>query len=691
MTLEPAPLDPQTLRHRIDTLTPDQARDRLEQLVPELNRHGRLYHTDNKPEIDDRSYDLLYRELEWIELRFPHLVRSDSPTLSVGGAPVSTLSEFVHRVPMLSLANAFTAAEILDFDARCRRFLGDDAPEAIEYVIEPKLDGLAAELIYEQGVLVGAGTRGDGKTGEDILHTVRTIRAIPARLTGEHLPHRIAVRGEIFFDLAGFEAMNQRRLLRGDKPFENPRNAAAGAVRQLDPAISARRPLTFKCHSFGEVEGPSMPDSHTAQLEVLSGWGLPVNALNQTAIGPIAVNDAIEHLGELRDGLPYEIDGAVVKVNAIRLQLALGFVTRAPRWAIAYKYPPPQVQTVLEDVGFQVGRTGAITPVAHLRPARVGGVTVSRATLHNEEQVRQLDLHLGDTVVIERAGDVIPRVVRVVSTDNRGPEVVFPESCPVCGAPVEREEEQAVLRCSNSLSCPAQLRAAVRHFASRNAMDIEGLGTKLVDQLVDAGLVGRVSDLYRLDREKLLQLERMGSKSADNVLLAIEKSKTQSLERAITALGIREVGEATARDLALHFHTLDALVEASHEELESVPGIGPIVAGKIAQFFADSQHRSELEALRQLGVEFPAVEESDRLGGGADLSGKTFVITGTLPSMGRSDAKKRILAAGAKVTGSVSKKTDYLVAGDAAGSKLTKAKELGIEVLDEAELLDLLR
>ncbi|MCB9678602.1 MAG: NAD-dependent DNA ligase LigA [Alphaproteobacteria bacterium] len=665
---------------------------RIANLVPELNRHSHLYHTLDAAEIDDRTYDLMYRELELLEMRFPDLVRSDSPTLKVGGGAVSELAEFVHRIPMLSLANAFSSEEIADFDGRCRKNLGDDAPEAITYVVEPKLDGLAAELVYERGTLVGAGTRGDGKVGEDILHTVKTIRAIPSKLLGDRVPDRIAVRGEIFFDLAGFEAMNARRVARGEKAFENPRNAAAGAVRQLDPAVAAERPLTFKCHSFGEVEGFEMPDTHSAQLQVLAGWGLPINELNQSATGADAVNAAIAHLGSLRHGLPYEIDGAVVKVDSIPLQAALGFITRSPRWAVAYKYPPPQVHTLLQAVGFQVGRTGAITPVAHLRPARVGGVTVSRATLHNEDQVRQLDLRVGDTVVIERAGDVIPRVVRAVDDAAHAsrPPVTFPTVCPECGSPVDREGDQAVLRCTNALACPAQLRAGLRHFASRGAMDIEGLGSKLVDQLVDAGLVRRLSDLYRLTYEQLVSLDRMGSKSAENLLEALEKSKGRPLERVLTALGIRDVGEATARDLSQHFHTIDALSAASRDDFAGVSGIGPVVAERVAAFFADPRHRGEIDALRELGVRFPEVEEGERITGGVDLGGQVFVLTGTLPTMDRNEAKKRILAAGGKVTGSVSKKTDYLVAGEAAGSKLTKAEELGVTVIDEAGLVALL-
>lgn len=683
--------DPPAVRTLGEGLDHPTARARVAVLVPELVRHGHLYHVLNQPEIDDRAYDLLYRELELIEARFPDLVRPDSPTLAVGGAPVAELQEFVHRVPMLSLGNAFSAEEIQEFDARCHKVLAGDGPPVIRYVVEPKLDGLAVELVYVDGRLVGAGTRGDGVVGEDILHNVVTIRVIPDRLAGDPLPSRIAVRGEIFYDLAGFEAMNERRRLNGEKPFENPRNAAAGTVRQLDPSIAAGRPLTFKVHSFGEVEGYAMPGTHTEQLNVLAGWGLPVNELNALAEGADAVNGAIAALGARRNTLPYEIDGAVVKVDDVRLQDALGFVTRAPRWAIAYKYPPPQVRTVLENVDFQVGRTGAITPVAHLRPVRVGGVTVSRATLHNEDQVRQLDLRVGDTVIIERAGDVIPRVVMAVADGEHAarPPVVFPVACPECGAPVEREADQAVLRCGDPLACPAQLRASIRHFASRGAMDVDGLGQKIIDQLVDAGLVKRVSDVYRLTYEQLIRLERMGERSAENLLAAIEASKQRPLHRALVALGIRDVGEATAKDLANQFRSLDAIASATDEQLHGVDGIGPIVAHRVLSTFTDARFRAELDDLRALGVRFPDVEAPARAAG-ADLRGKTLVITGTLPSLKRDEAKALIEAAGGKVAGSVSKKTDWLVAGAEAGSKLTKAAELGVPVLDEAALLALL-
>ncbi|MCB9687144.1 MAG: NAD-dependent DNA ligase LigA [Alphaproteobacteria bacterium] len=686
-------LDPDAIAARVGELDEAGARARLDQLVPEINHHNELYHRHDAAVIDDRTYDLLYRELESIEARFPQLVRDDSPTRRVGGPAVEGLAEFPHRVPMLSLANAFSDDELREFDARCRRFLGAAAPEHIAYVVEPKLDGLAAELVYADGRLTGAGTRGDGQVGEDIVHNVRTMRSVPTRLHGDDVPSWVSVRGEILFFLAGFEKMNADRVARGEKAFENPRNAAAGAVRQLDPKLAAERPLQFIAHSHGLAEGTAASPSHTEWLARFRAWGLPTNDLNRRVEGIEEVIVAIADLRHRRDDLPYEIDGAVVKVDDVELQEQLGFVTRSPRWAVAYKYPPPQVTTLLEKVTFQVGRTGAITPVANLRPVRVGGVTVSRATLHNEDQVRLLDLREGDHVVVERAGDVIPRVVRAVPDEEHAsrPEVVFPSSCPVCGGEIHRDPDEAVMRCTNRLSCPAQLVAGLRHFASRGAMDVEGLGQKLVDQLVDRGLVKHVSDLYRLTRSQLLTLERMGGKSADNLLAALEISKGRPLERCITALGIPTVGEATARDLARHFLTLDALMAASDADLLGVHGIGEVVAHEIAAFFRDPAHRAEIDALRSLGVAFTPLDAPAAAASVVEaIAGKTFVITGTLPTLERAEAEARIQAAGGKTSGSVSKKTHYVVAGEKAGSKLAKAQELGVPVIDEATLLSML-
>ncbi|MEO0600199.1 MAG: NAD-dependent DNA ligase LigA [Myxococcota bacterium] len=665
------------------------ASQRLDDLTADLIRHSRLYHDEDAAEIDDRTYDLLYRELELLESRFPDRIHTDSPTRRVGGAAVSNLKPFPHRVPMLSLGNAFNDEELREFDARVRKLLSDDEPvDVVSYVVEPKLDGLAVELVYEAGELTGAGTRGDGEVGEDVLHNVLTIRDIPRRLHGE-VPERLEVRGEIFFRLAGFEAMNTARVAAGAEPFANPRNAAAGTVRQLDPSIAADRPLTFFAHSFATGQDvPGIPD-HSGQLGAIARFGLPVPDLNRTVEGIEAVIEAIAALGDMRHALAYEIDGAVVKVDPLAWQEKLGFLTRTPRWATAFKYPPPQVTTELLDIGYQVGRTGAITPVAKLAPVAVGGVVVSRATLHNQDQMVLLDIRVGDTVVIERAGDVIPKVVRVVADDEHDerPKPEWPDVCPDCGTSLVVDPEQAAIRCPNSLSCPAQLRASIRYFASRRAMDIDGLGEKLVNQLVSRRMVTRVSDLFGLTRSQLLNLERIGAKTADNLIEAIDASKERPLSRVLSALGIPEVGEATARDLANSFGNIDALLGASEAELLAVHGIGEVVAKHIRGWFDDPRFREEIERLRSFGVLFTPVEVSDETLASRSLAGKAFVITGTLPSLDRAEAKARIEGCGGKVTGSVSKKTDFLVAGDKAGSKLAKAQELGVPVLDEAGLV----
>lgn len=678
------------IRRIVQSWSAEQVQARLEILVPELNRHNRLYHSRGTPEIDDRTYDLLYRELELLESLHPEFIREDTPTLRVGDVPVSDLKPFSHPTPMLSLSNAFSDDELKEFDGRVKRFLKLDPNTEIEYAVEAKLDGIAAELIYERGLLQAVGTRGDGQVGEDITHNAVTIRAIPKRLNGSELPTFLAVRGEIFFPLAGFEQMNEQRKANGKKVFENPRNAVAGTMRQLDSRVCAERPVTFMAHSLGHSEGMDSAATLSTQLGQIQDWGVPVNDLNRVVPDMDAVIARIFELGEQRHQLPYEIDGVVVKVNSLARQEQLGFVTRSPRWAIAYKYPPPEVMTVLEHVGFQVGRTGAITPVAHLRPVRVGGVTVSRASLHNEDQIQKLDLRLNAKVVIRRSGDVIPQVVRSIpdSLHAMRTPVAYPTGCPACGGPLERDADKAVIRCVNSLRCPAQLRAALRHFASRGAMDIEGFGAKLIDQLVDLGHIQRLSDIYRLDHRQISTLDRMGSKSADNVLEAIEKSKTQPLHRALVALGIPEVGEATARDLSNHFGGLEALRSASEKELSSIQGIGDIVAHKVKAFFRDDAQWAEVEQLSALGVSFtaetiPAISTTS-----SPLSGQIVVLTGTLPTLKRSDAKKRLLAAGAKVTGSVSKNTDYLVAGADAGSKLKKAQSLNIPIIDEPTLLE---
>ncbi|MFH1463807.1 MAG: NAD-dependent DNA ligase LigA [Pseudomonadota bacterium] len=691
----------------------DQARaaPRAAWLAAEIRRHNRLYHEQNAPEIDDRSYDLLFLELSLIEERFPALAAADSPTRRVGGAPVSELKPFPHERKMLSLANAFGEQDLRDFEEKRDdrgvlrgglRYLieraGHDwaAVAPLAYVIEPKLDGLAVELIYERGRLVGAGTRGDGEVGEDVTHTLRTVRNLPLVLAGQP-PERLCVRGEVLFHLDGFQAMNAERAARGEKPFENPRNAAAGAVRQLDPAVSAGRPLRFYAHSFGFIEGGEPPVTETEALARFQGWGLPVTGLERRVHGIAQVIETIAALGLQRDDLPFEIDGAVVKLDQIALQQLGEATAHHPRWATAYKYLAPRVRTVLDDIEFSVGRSGVITPVACLAPVKVGGVTVTRATLHNASFVEALGLKKGCTVEIYRAGEVIPKVERVVpdALMELRPAITFPATCPVCGSPVRWEEREdsdgrrvRVQFCPDTLGCPAQLKRALEHFASREAMDIEGLGEKLVDQLVERGLVRRLSDLFGLDHGALAGLERMGEKSAANLLAAIARSKDRPLARALFALGIPQVGEATARDIAACFHTLEALAATPAEALEAVDGVGPKVAAAIASAFADSRFRDELERLLAAGVRFS--EETVEPAGEGLLAGQTFVLTGTLPNLGRAEAEARIRAAGGKAASSVSAKTSYVVAGEKAGSKLAKARKLGVPVLDEAGLLALL-
>lgn len=698
------------------------AATRIDLLVPALNRHSALYHTHDAAVIDDRTYDLMVRELELLEAAFPLAVRPDSPTRRVGGATVSELAPFRHEVPMLSLGNAFLEEDLRDFEEsrhpQTGRVSGGvravleragwvwDDVTPLAYVVEPKLDGLACELVYEHGQLVGAGTRGDGEVGEDVTHNVRTVRNVPLRLTGK-APRRISVRGELLFPLDGFLKMNAERVAAGEKPFENPRNSAAGTLRQLDPTLAAARPLMFVAHSFGFCDDDEPPaTTHSAWLERFRGWGLAVNPLNRVVHGIDAVIAAIADLGVKRPTLPYEIDGAVVKVDRIDVQEALGFVTRAPRWALAYKYPPELARTTLVGIDHQVGRTGVVTPVARLAPVRVGGVTVTNATLHNDEFVRVRDLRVGDTVLVKRAGDVIPRVEDRVPDDEHEarPVSVFPTTCPECATPlvqddVQKKDEAKKFVCPNRLSCPAQLRAGVLHFATRLAMDVEGLGEKLVDQLVDQGLVTRVSDLYRLTRETLTGLDRMGDKSADNLVAQLDRSRTRPLDKALVGLGIKDVGESTARDLARAFGTLDALLDAPADRIRKVPGLGEWTAGRIRAALDDPHLREELTRLRDAGVAFTAVPVTIDLdadpgasapAGDHPVRGRTFVLTGTLPTMTREDAKAQLLAAGAVVKDSVSKKTDYVVAGAEAGSKLTKAQELGVAILDEAGMVALL-
>mgnify|MGYP002631884055 CR=1 FL=1 len=709
-------LDLRDRRERWRQLDGDAARARIETLTADLNRHGALYHQQAVSEIDDREYDLLYRELEVLEARFPDAVLDTSPTRRVGAAPVSSLQPFPHRVPMLSLGNAFSADELREWEARVDdkgklrgglrlelERAGVDAPDMLQFCVEPKLDGLAIELVYEDGVFLKAGTRGDGHTGEDVSHTLRVLGdSVPRRLVGP-APHFLSVRGEVLFELDGFIAMNEAREAAGLKTFENPRNAAAGTIRQLDPTAARERPLVFFAHSAGEGIDADEVQTHSGLLARLRELGFMVHPENRVCHGIDEVIEAVERIGEERASFAHEIDGAVIKVDSLALQEVLGFRTRTPRWATAYKYPPPRTRTRLERVDFTVGRTGVVTPVAVLAPARVGGVTVRNATLHNEQQVRHKPefhggLRVGDLVEIYRAGEVIPRVDAVILEEGREdrPLVVFPEQCPVCGHALVREEnakesEKVTWRCPNTLGCRAQLESAIQHFSSRLAMDIEGLGQKLVEQLVDRELVGRPSDLYGLSHGALADLDRMADKSAANLMQALERSKARPLQNVLYALGIPLVGESTSRDLSLALGTIDAIMAADEVTLTAISGIGPDVARQVLEFFADDRNREEVARLRASGVAFPEVvlASVDEVGA-LPLEGLTIVLTGTLSTMGRNDAKKGLMALGAKVSGSVSKKTNFVVAGEAAGSKLEKAVALDVPVLDEDGLALLL-
>ena len=655
----------------------------------EIERHNRLYYNEDAPEISDAQYDELFRELAALEAAHPALVTPDSPTQRVGSSPSEGFAEVTHRVPMLSLANAFSAEDIANFDRRCRE--GLDAEE-VEYACELKFDGLAITLAYEDGVFVRGATRGDGSTGEDVTANLRTVRAIPLRLDAKKVPALLEVRGEVLMLRRDFEALNAKAQAAGEKGFVNPRNAAAGGLRQLDPKLTAQRRLSFFAYGIGAQEGIAMPATHAKILDTLAAFGLPVardRRLAKGAAGLLAFYDAV---GEKRPKLAYDIDGVVYKVNRIDQQEALGFVSRAPRWAIAHKFPAEEATTELLDIGVQVGRTGAITPVARLAPVFVGGTTITNATLHNEDEVRRKDVWRHDTVVVRRAGDVIPEVARVANPGPRAKSDAFemPTRCPECKSAIVKLEGEAVARCTGGLFCPAQRRQALLHFASRRAMDIEGLGDKLVEQLVQENIVRTPADLYKLGVGKLAELERMAEKSAANVMAAIARSRETTLARFIYALGIRNVGEVTAKDLARHFGTLDNLLGATREELQEAPDVGPVVAESIATFIAQPHNREVIEQLRAAGVRWPEGERAKRSTAGP-FAGKIVVLTGTLASMPRDEAKERIEAAGGKVTGSVSKKTDFVVAGAEAGSKLDHAKELGVDVLDEKAFRKLLK
>lgn len=658
--------------------------ERVQALKEQIAHHDYRYYTLDAPEISDASYDALMQELKALEAKHPELVTPDSPTQRVGGAPLDKFDKVTHRQQMLSLANAFSDEEFQDFDERIRKGLG---VEAVDYTCEPKMDGLAIELVYEAGDFVQGSTRGDGVIGEDVTANLRTVRNLPLKLQGKGLPKLLEVRGEVFIRSADFERMNARLVAQGEEPFVNPRNSAAGSLRQLDPKITASRPLSLFVYEVGVVDGKTFT-SHREKLDWLAKVGLPVNPRRYDKQGVAGVKEAYEALLKERHDLPYEIDGLVVKVDDLDARARLGQVSKSPRWAIAWKFPPEEMEATVEDIQVQVGRTGAITPVAWLKPVFVGGVTVSRATLHNEDELRRKDVRIGDQVFVRRAGDVIPEIVTVITSKRTGKEkaFVFPTACPVCGSEVKKEEDGAIARCTGK-HCPAKLAGRLRHFATRTAMDIEGLGEKLCEALVDAGKVKSVADLYRLGVGELMTLERMGEKSAQNLVDAIAKSKETTLWRFIYALGIPEVGEATAKALADHFRDVTKLMGASIDELQAVRDVGPEMASAIHGFFEDPDHRAVVEALLAAGVT-PEPPEAPAEGGA--FTGKTVVLTGTLATMTREAAKEAIERRGGKVSGSVSKKTDFVVAGEEAGSKLKKANELGVKVLTEAEFQALL-
>jgi DNA ligase (NAD+) len=661
----------------------------LEILREQLDAWNYQYYVLDQPTVPDAEYDRSMQRLLELEAQHPHWLRADSPSQRVGGQPLEQFSQVTHNVPMLSLENAFSAQDMQNFNRRLQERLGDQA-EPLEFACEPKLDGIAVSLLYREGLLERGATRGDGSTGEDITHNVRTVRSIPLRLRGTGFPTLLEVRGEIYMPRAGFEQLNVRARERGEKPFVNPRNAAAGSLRQLDAGVTAMRPLQMCCYGVGLVEGGSLPDQHAQVLDCLRDWGLRTNPESAVVRGIEACDAYYESLAQRRNSLPYDIDGIVFKVNDLALQRRLGFVSRAPRWAIARKFPAQEDVTQVLDVEFQVGRTGVITPVARLEPVFVGGVTVSNATLHNSDEIARLDLKIGDTVIVRRAGDVIPQVVSVVP-DRRPPDaraIKFPRRCPVCRSAIEREEGEAAWRCMGGLGCAAQQKAAIRHFASRRAMDIDGLGDKLVEQLVDEGLVANVASLYVLSKDQLLTLERMGEKSADNLLAALRKSKQTTLPRFIFALGIREVGEATALNLARHFGTWSALAATTGEQLLQVDDVGQVVADHLLQFLDSDASMQVVQSLLDAGVVWPEIERASEHS--LPLAGQTWVVTGKLEALARDDAKAHLQALGAKVAGSVSAKTTCVVAGPGAGSKLSRASELGVEVIDEQALLALL-
>jgi DNA ligase (NAD+) len=661
--------------------------ERIAQLKREIEAHNRAYYLEDAPTITDAQWDALFHELKALEEANPEFATADSPTQRVGAKPLDEFAEVTHRVPMLSLANAFSDEDLANFDRRCRE--GLEIESDIDYACEPKFDGLAVSLVYENGVFTQGATRGDGAVGEDVTLNLRTIRSIPLGLA-IRAPH-LEVRGEVLMMKKDFERLNAWQSEKGEKLFVNPRNAAAGALRQLDSALTAQRRLSFFAYGLGAVDGVELPNTHSAQMDFLAGLGFPVSSERRVVAGAPGLRDYYAAIGAKRAGLPFDIDGVVYKVNRTDWQQQLGFVSRAPRFAIAHKFPAEEATTELLGIDVQVGRTGAITPVARLKPVFVGGTTVSNATLHNEDEIRRKDILIGDTVIVRRAGDVIPEVAAVIPAkrpvDAR--PFVMPTACPECGSAIVKLDGEAVARCTGGLICPAQVKQSILHFAQRRAMDIEGLGDKLVEQLVDQKIIRNAADLYRLGLASLASLERMGEKSAANLIAGIEKSRQTTLQRFLFALGIRHVGESTARDLARHFGALQPIMNASVEQLLEVRDVGPVVAESLQRFFAESHNREAVLQLTASGIVWPeGPPEAKPVAG--PFVGKTVVLTGTLPTLSRDAAKELLEAAGAKVSGSVSKKTDYVLAGEQAGSKLDHAKELGVAILDEAEFRNLL-
>ena len=668
-----------------------QAKKRIEKLREEIHFHNYRYYVLDDPVISDSAYDRLMRELEGLEKEYPHLVTPNSPTQRVGAPPLDKFEEVRHAVPMLSLANAFEEAEVREFDDRLKRFLKNT--REIEYCTELKIDGIAVELIYENGHFVTGSTRGDGFVGENVTQNLKTVKSIPLALIprkGEPLPSRLEVRGEVYLPLKAFQELNLSRERSGESLFANPRNAAAGSLRQLDSSITARRPLDIFCHGIGQFTGAAIA-SQGELLDALQGWGFKINPHRRRCQNIDEFFDYYREMDELREKLPYEIGGVVIKVNSFRLQEALGTIARSPRWALAFKFKPKQATTKVLDIVVNVGRTGALTPTAVLDPVRVGGVTVSSATLHNQDEIDRKDVRIGDTVVVQRAGDVIPEVVRVIPEKRTGKEKKFrlPDRCPVCGSEVDRPEGEAVARCTG-IACPAKLKETIFHFASRDAMNVDGLGEKIIEQLVDRGLIKDYADLYRLTLDDLLTLERMGPKLADNILTAIRNSKKTTLERLIYALGILHVGEHVAKLLAHEFSTLEGLSQASLENLTGIKGIGEQIAVSIVKFFDQKGNQKVIRKLKEFGVEYPSRTERPRTKD-LKLAGKSFVFTGGLKTLSRGEAESRVESLGGKASSSVSKKTDYVVVGEDPGSKYEKAKSLGVKVLTEEDFLELIK